>query len=380
MDIVLFQHIDELGERRGDPYAVLVFHALIALEQGFLNDHGQVLLLLVVLGLAQIHEHGDEGGLSIGGQQGKHLILNGLDTAADLVPQALLHHFPHLRLRGVRADLFQLLFHQQAELLAADVHEGGQMGQGDALAAILIAGHLGDDLGGDVAGGGKAVGPLDHGACDDGAVLQHVFQVHQVAVVHMLGVIIGIVEVDDALPVGFHNILGQQNALADVPGHLAGHIIPLGGIHHRVFIGVLLLGLLVDALNEAEDLVVRGVAAAHKRAGVPVGDVVFGYLKSAVSHDLVLHQVLDLLHRRRSIHFLAGKLHRLRDAPDLHRRHTGALLHRIVCLRDRGNDFCNVKGHFRPISLNHDHSDFHSPCLSLKRLILYCSDILSHNI
>ncbi len=33
---------------------------------------------------AQIHEHGDEGSLSIGGQQRYHLILNGLNTAADL--------------------------------------------------------------------------------------------------------------------------------------------------------------------------------------------------------------------------------------------------------------------------------------------------------
>ena len=85
------------------------------------------------------------------------------------------------------------------------------MGQADGLAAVLVGGHLGHDLGGDVAGGGEAVGLLDQGAGDNGAVLQHVLQVHQVAVVHMLGEIIGVVEMDDALLMGLHDILGQQH-------------------------------------------------------------------------------------------------------------------------------------------------------------------------
>ena len=33
---------------------------------------------LLILGLAQVHEHRDKGSLSIGGQKGQHLILNGL--------------------------------------------------------------------------------------------------------------------------------------------------------------------------------------------------------------------------------------------------------------------------------------------------------------
>ena len=90
------------------------------------------------------------------------------------------------------------------------------MGQADGLAAILVAGHLGHDLGGDVAGGGKAVGSLDEGTGDDGAVLQHILQIHQIAVVHMLGIIIRVVEVDDALLVSLHDLTGQQQAVGDV--------------------------------------------------------------------------------------------------------------------------------------------------------------------
>ncbi len=81
------------------------------------------------------------------------------------------------------------------------------MGQGDRLAAVLVGGHLRDDLGGDIAGGGEAVGPLDEGTGDDGAVLQHILQIHQIAVVHVLGVVISVMEVDDALPVGLHDVL-----------------------------------------------------------------------------------------------------------------------------------------------------------------------------
>ena len=86
--------------------------------------------LLFAAGLAQIHEHRDERGLSVGGQQGHHLILDGLDAAADLLPQALLHDGVDLLLRhgdahGRRISSRTLA----ADLLAAHLNEGGQVGQ-----------------------------------------------------------------------------------------------------------------------------------------------------------------------------------------------------------------------------------------------------------
>ena len=288
-DVVLLQYVDQLGEGRGDPHAVLILHALIPLEQHLLDDHGQIFLFSLVFSLAQIHEHGDEGSLSIGSQQGDHLILNGLNAAADLLPQTGLHQLRDLFRTGVRADGGHFRLHDLTDLLTADLHKGGQMGQGDRLAAVLVRGHLRHDLGGDIAGSGEAVGPLDEGTGDDGAVLQHILQVHQIAVVHVLGVIISVMEVDDALPVGFHDLLRQEDTLRDVAAYLAGHVVPLGGIHHRVLVGVFLLGLLVAALDQGEDLLVSSVGAADQRAGVAVGHIVFGHLKGAVGHDLVLH-------------------------------------------------------------------------------------------
>ena len=84
------------------------------------------------------------------------------------------------------------------------------MGESDALAAILGAGDLCHALGRDVAGGGEALRLLDHHVTDDRTVLQHIFQIHQTAVVHVLGEVIGIVEVDDALLVASTMCSGRR--------------------------------------------------------------------------------------------------------------------------------------------------------------------------
>ena len=355
VDVVLLQGVDQLGEGGGHPHALLILHALVPLQQHLLDDHGQVLLLPLVPGLVQVHEHCDKGGLSVGGQKGHHLILDGLHAPADLLPQAGLHQLADLLLAGVHADGRHLRQDDAADLLAADLHKGGQVGQTDGLAAVLVGGHLGHDLGGDVAGGGEGMGLFDHGAGDNGAVLQHVLQVHQVAVVHMLGEIVGVVEVDDALLMGLHNILGQQQTVGNIPGHLAGHIIPLGGVHHGIFVGVLLLGLLVVALDEGENLVVGGVGLAHQGPGIAVGDVVLGHLKGPVGHDVVLHHVLNLLHGGGAVHLLALQLHGLGDAPDLHRGHAVGLGHRVVGLGDGHLNFLDIEGNLSPVALDDLH-------------------------
>ena len=45
----------------------------------------------------------------------------------------------------------------------------------------------------------KRVRLFNQSAADDRAVLQHIVQIDEVAVVHVLGIVVGIVEVDDAL-------------------------------------------------------------------------------------------------------------------------------------------------------------------------------------
>ena len=125
------------------------------------------------------------------------------------------------------------------------------MGQADGLTAVLVGGHLRNDLGGDVAGGGEGVGLFDEGAGNYGAVLQHVLQVDQITVMHVLGIVIGIVEVNDAGFVSLHDLPGQKDAAGNIFADLARHIVALHSVDGGVLVGVLLLDFLVVALDEA---------------------------------------------------------------------------------------------------------------------------------
>ena len=354
-DVFLLQHIDQLGEGRGDPHALFVLHALVALAQGLLNDHGQVLLLLLVPGLVQVHEDRDKRSLSIGCHQGHHLVLDGLHTPADLVPEPLFHHLGDGFLAGSHTEGLHFLLHTPADLLPADLDEGGQMGQRDGLAAILVGGHLGDDLSSDVAGSGEGMGLLNERTGNHGAVLQHIVQVDQIAVVHMLGIVIGIVEMDDAGLVCRHNVPGQQDPAGNVLGNLACHIVPLDGVDGGVFVGILLLDLLVVALDQAQDPVIRGVGLAQEIPGIAVGNIFLGNLKGTVAHDGLLHQILDLFHGGAAAHLFTGHLYAFRDPIDLHRGQPYLFIHLNIGLGNGHNDLRYVKGNFSSVSLN----DFH---------------------
>ena len=206
------------------------------------------------------------------------------------------------------------------------------------------------------------MGPLDEGARDHGAVLQHVLEVHEVAVVHVLGIIVRVVEVDDALLMCLDDVLGQEDAVGQVAADLARHVVALRGVDDGVLVAVLLLGLLVVALDEAEDLVVGGVAGALEALHVAVGDVVAGDLVGTGGHDLVLDQVLDLLDRHRVAAGGAGVLDLAGDAVDL----LGGKLvvggDHSVGLAHRFDDLLHVEGDLGTVTLDDLHT---SPLLYL---------------
>ena len=303
--------------------------------------------------MAQIHKDGDEGGLAVGGHQGDHLVLDGLDAAVDLSPQPLFHDllFPLLG----DGQALHLAFHLGCDLLAGDIHEGSQVGQADALAAVLVGGHLGDDLGGDVAGGGEAVGLLDKGARDDGAVLEHILQVDQVAVVHMLGKVVGIVEVDQALLVRLDDVGGQQQPCGQVFGDLAGHIVPLHAVDGGVLVGVFLLDLLVVALDQAEDALVGGVGLALEVLYIAIGDIVAGHVVGLDVHQLVLHHILYLFHADSAVEALTLVGDRCGDLGDLLAAQAELFVHRLIRLGDSHNDLGDIKGHFGAVPLDDLH-------------------------
>ena len=196
---------------------------------------------------------------------------------------------------------------------------------------------------------------LDKRARDNGAVLQHVFQVHEVAIVHVLREVVGIVEVDDAFVMGGHDFSRQQQAHGDVLGNLAGHIVALHGIHRRVLVGILLLHFFVIALDERQDFVVGGVRRALECLDVAIDDVFARHLETAKRHDLVLDHVLDFLDRHGMAGTTAQPFNAVGGEGDLVFRETLVRSGIIVGRGDRIHDFLDVERYFRTAALD----DFH---------------------
>ena len=202
------------------------------------------------------------------------------------------------------------------------------------------------------------MGLLNQRTGNHGAVLQHILQVHQITVVHMLGIIVGVMEMNDATLMGCHNFSRQQNAVGDVLRDFARHIVTLHRIDGGVFVGVLLLDLLVVALNQAEDAVIGGVGLAQQAAGITIGDIFLGHLKGTVGHDGLFHQILNLLHRGAAAHFLAGNLYPLGNAANLQGGQPHLFFHGVVGLCNGSVNFFNVKVGFSTVSLNNLHAEF----------------------
>ena len=222
-----------------------------------------------------------------------------------------------------------------------------------ALPAVLVGGHAGDDLGDHGAGHLEALGGLDELAVDHGAVVQHVADVDQAAVEDVLDEVVRVVEVDGPLVVGLGDVLGQEDAPRQIPAHLPGDVVPLGGGDGGVLVGVLLRQLLVVVANQRQNGLVGGVGLAHQRPRIAVDDVRLGQLVLAGGHQLGLHHVLNILHQQALA--AAGGGHGVRDGVDGPLVDAVGLVHRGVGLLDGLHDLRTVEFDDGIVSLD----DFH---------------------
>ena len=197
---------------------------------------------------------------------------------------------------------------------------------------------------------------LDERARNDRAVLEHIFQIDQIAVVHMLGKIITVVEVDDALFVRPHDVGRQQNTVGDVLGHLPRHIVALHAVHRGIFIGILLLYLFVVAFDETENTVIRRIGLSRERAGIAIGDIFARERKFPVRHDFVFHEVLDLFHVERANHAQSFFGHDIRDLFDFLFAEFIPLKNLVIRLPDRIDNLIFVEYRFLSVSLYNLHN------------------------
>ena len=262
-------------------------------------------------------------------------------------------------IRG-NAKLADLDFDLTADFLAGDLHERREVCEADALAAVLVTCNLRDDLRGDVAGGGETVRLFNERAGDDRAVLQHVFEVYEVAVVHVLREIVHIMEMDDALLVCIDDFARKQNAARDVFGDLAGHVIALDAVYGWIFIRVFLLDFLVVALDKAENLVIGGIGAARKRTRIAVTDILLSDIERTLPHDLLFYEVLYFFHGRCTPHGDARSFDICSDCANLLVRKSLTLVDLFICLGDSDDNLSDIERCFRAVSLNDLHVSYRS--------------------
>ena len=135
--IVLIQHIDKLGECRGNIYTLFVFYTEYALLEHFFYDHCKVIPKLTLGNLVKIHEYSNERCLSVSGHKSDHLVLDHLYASLNLRFNTHLSNFVYLFVACVYAGLLKFLAYFLAEFLAADVNKRYKVGERDALSAVL---------------------------------------------------------------------------------------------------------------------------------------------------------------------------------------------------------------------------------------------------
>ena len=356
-DIIGFQHVNQLRESGRNPHARFVFHALNPLRQRFFDNHGKVRFFLLAARLVQVHEHRNERRLPVGGKQSNHLILYHLNTLSHLVAKAFFGNLSNVRL--VR-DIHQRQFvrHFFADFFTADIHERRKMRQRNALPAVLVGSHLRDNLRSDIARRRKAVRLFDQRTGNHGAVLKHIFQIHEVAVVHVLRKIIRVVEMNNPLVVRRHDIFGQQNTARQILGNFARHIIALHAVHRGVLIRIFLFHFLVVAFDQRKNMRVRRVRLSRQRA---VRYVLPRKRESVHRHQTVLHHILNFFHGNGAPHVIALFFHVGGKSYDFVVRNFRKIVHLLVRAAYRMNDFISVEYNFLSVSFNNLHSLFVLP-------------------
>ena len=134
------------------------------------------------------------------------------------------------------------------------------MCKGNGLSAILRTCHLSNDLSCDIASRRKRVWLFDHDVADNCAILQHIFQIDQIAIMKgILAEVVNIMEVDNAIIVSLDNIRRKQHSLADILAFNTGHIVTLSCNQHCVFIGVFIVPVFAFTIQQLNDGIVSRV-------------------------------------------------------------------------------------------------------------------------
>ena len=343
-DVVILQHINQFRECGSDEDTSFVLDALITLAKHLLDAHSKVVFQnLVIPCLIQIHEYRDERGLSIGGHKSDDLILNRLDTGTHFFTKTAGNNFVALVFCQIQMQLSILLVNLLADCLTAHINKFGKVSKADTLTAVLAGCNLCNNLSGNVASSREAMGTLNQSAGNHCAILQHVIEVEQVAVVHMLGIVISIMEMNDTRVVSLDDIFRQKHTHGKVFTYFASHIISLNRNDLRILIGILLLDLFVPILNQRQDSVIGSIMLTHSIMRIPILDISTSHLMASTVHQNILNDILNLLNGRCVTEVFTGSYSLRGIGRNIVLRELLVFCYAAIGFPNRNTDFLGVK-------------------------------------
>ncbi len=360
IDIVLVQDVDELREGGRHIDVLLVFDALPALLEDFLVNHRRFFRVFEIR--LEIHEERHERRLAVRRHEGIDLVLDGLDAVLHLFARPFPRDFFGFFHIGLDAVDFLLLFDDTGQNFIvgfADIRRQNPVDAIDALAAVLAARDLRDDLRRHRASDLKRFRRVDFLAVDDRPIRQHVLQIDEAAVEHRLDDVIHVVEMDRAAVVRLDDIERNKLAAGDVFGHFAGDEIALGRDDLRIFIGIFVHDLHIRLADEADDVLVRRIDVALEGLHRLVIFIRTRRRRIVVFQKFVVDLVLDGINRHRMpeifgiLFDLVGDFLRhaflVNAARAVHGRFDGR------------RDFFLLKRDFLPVALNDFHTSLFLP-------------------
>ena len=101
---------------------------------------------------------------------------------------------------------------------------------------------------------------------------------------------------NDPIFVGPNYFLRKQKPHGQIFADLTSHIVSLGGIDHRIFVGVFLFDLLIHPVDKGKDTIVCGVGLAGQLPPETVADIFLGHLVAAHLHNPLFHHILYVLY------------------------------------------------------------------------------------
>ena len=162
-------------------------------------------------------------------------------------------------------------------------------------------------------------------------------------------------EMDYAVCMSLNNICREKKTCRHILGDFACHVVALDGVDRGVLVGVLLLHILVVALDERENLLIRSICLTEKRLLIAICNILLGNLMGTHLHDLRLDDILNLLNRHRAITPSANARNFLCNQVDASFRERIFDVHNLACLADSISDLGNIKRFFLATALDNIH-------------------------